>query len=149
MYQRILVPTDGGDHALAAARRAFDLAAQYGASVHGLYVIDTNTGWLTVSKSDVRTSLREVGEDAGGQALAAIEEVGAEFGADPVTEIREGTPDEEILAYVEDEDIDLVVMGIHGRDGLRRRLLGSVAERVVRGATVPVMTVTATSDSTS
>jgi nucleotide-binding universal stress UspA family protein len=149
MYQRILVPTDGGDHALAAARRAFDLAARYDASVHGLYVIDTNTGWLTVSKSDVRTSLREVGEDAGGQALAAFEDVGAEFDADPVTEMREGTPDEEILAYVEEEDIDLVVMGIHGREGLRRRLLGSVAERVVRGATVPVMTVTATPDSRS
>jgi nucleotide-binding universal stress UspA family protein len=142
MYDRVLVPTDGSEQALAAARRAFDLAERYGATVHGLYVVDTGTGWLTVSKPDVREALREVGEDAGSEALAALEVLAGEFDADLVTELREGTPEAVVLEYVDEEGIDLVVMGTHGREGLRRRLLGSVAERVVREAPVPVMTVT-------
>lgn len=140
MYERILVPTDGSDHALAAARRAFDLAEQYGATVHALYVVDTDIGWLTVSKSEVRDPLREVGEDAGRPALAD------EFDIELITDLREGMPDEELLEYVDDENVDLVVMGTHGREGVRRRLVGRVTERVVREATVPVMTVTETSD---
>ena len=146
MYDRILVPTDGGDHALAAARRAFDLAEQYDATVHALYVVETDTNWLTVSKDEVRDGLREIGEDAGGQALDAIEALGDDFDVELVTAMREGSPDEEILEYVGDEAVDLVVMGTHGRGGIRRRLVGSVSERVVREATVPVMTVTADGD---
>lgn len=146
MYDRILVPTDGGDHALAAARRAFDLAEQYDATVHALYVVETDTNWLTVSKDEVRDGLREIGEDAGGQALNAIEALGDDFDVELVTAMREGSPDEEILKYVGDEAVDLVVMGTHGRGGIRRRLVGSVSERVVREATVPVMTVTADGD---
>jgi nucleotide-binding universal stress UspA family protein len=146
VYERVLVPTDGSDHALAAARRAFDLAERYGATVHALYVLDTGTSWLTVSKNEVRESLRDVGEDAGRRALAAIEALAGEFDADLVTALREGTPDEEILAYVDDAAVDLVVMGARGRDGIRRRLVGSVAERVVGAAGVPVLTVTADDD---
>lgn len=141
MYERVLVPTDGSDPSLAAARRAFDLAERYGATVHALYVVDTDTSWLTVSKSEVRDSLRAVGEDAGREALAAVEALADGFDVDLVTSLEEGTPDETILDYVEREDLDLVVLGAHGQGGVRRRLLGSVTERVVRGATVPVMTV--------
>jgi nucleotide-binding universal stress UspA family protein len=146
MYDQILVPTDGSEHALEAARRALDLAERYDATVHALYVIDTDTSLLTVSKSEVRDSLREVGEDAGRQALAAIEALTDEFDGEIITELREGTPDEEILEYVDDENVDLVVMGTHGREGVRRRLVGSVAGRIIREATVPVMTVTETRD---
>lgn len=144
MYDHILVPTDGSDDALAAARRAVDLATHYEATVHALYVIDTDTGWLTVSKSDVRDSLRAVGKDAGHQALTDIEELTDDV--DLVTELREGSPDDVILDYVTEAGIDLVVMGTRGRDGLRRRLTGSIVDRIVHDATVPVMTVTASTD---
>ncbi|OYR58226.1 universal stress protein [Halorubrum halodurans] len=143
MYDRILVPTDGGDRSLAAARRAFDLAERYGATVHALYVVETDTSLLTVSKGDVRGALRAVGEEAGREALAAVEEAGDAFDVGLVTTLREGVADEVIVEYVRREAVDLVVMGTHGREGVRRRLLGSVAERVVRGAGVPVMTVPA------
>lgn len=146
MYDQILVPTDGSDHALAAARHAFDLAETYGGTVHALFVVETDTSLLSVSKADVRASLREVREDASRQALAAVEDLAGEFDAPLVTAVREGVSDEEILAYA--ADTDLVVMGTHGREGVRRRLFGSVAERVVRGATIPVMTVTAGPDGT-
>jgi nucleotide-binding universal stress UspA family protein len=141
MYDRILVPTDGGGSALDAAHYALDLAERYGATVHALYVIDTETSWLTVSKTEVRDTLRDVGETEGSQALAEMESLAEEVGfeGELVTELREGAPTKEILAYAEETDIDLVVMGTHGRKVIERHLLGSVAERTVRGSSVPVM----------
>jgi nucleotide-binding universal stress UspA family protein len=143
VFDRILVPTDGGDAAHTAARRALDLAAVHDATVHALYVVETDTGWRTVSKAAVRDALREAGEDVGSEALAAIENLPAAAAVPLVTELREGTPDEEILGYVADEDVDLVVMGVHSRPGIGRRVLGHVTERVVRDSPVPVLTVAA------
>jgi nucleotide-binding universal stress UspA family protein len=143
MYGDILVPVDGSDPATAAAREALGLAETCGATVHALYVVDTGTNWLTVSKQDVENSLRDLGESAGSQALASFERLAAEYDVSAVTEMSEGSVDEVILGYADEHDVDLVVMGTHGRNGVARRIVGSVAERVVRGATVPVMTVTA------
>ena len=58
-----------------------------------------------------------------------------------MTKIVLGDAAEEILKYVKDEKIDLVIMGTHGRKGLDRILFGSVAERVIKTATVPVMSI--------
>jgi nucleotide-binding universal stress UspA family protein len=146
MYDDVLVPVDGSDNATAAARQALGLAETYGATVHGLYVVDTDTSWLAVSKSDVRDSLRDLGESTGARALASFERLAGEYEVTVVTEMAEGSVDEVILGYAADHDVDLVVMGTHGREGVARRVVGSVAERVVRGATVPVMTVTAAPD---
>jgi nucleotide-binding universal stress UspA family protein len=146
MYDDILVPVDGSEPATAATGQALGLAETYGATVHGLYVVDTDTSWLTVSTSAVKDSLREIGEDAGRQALASFERLAEEYDVTVDTEIDEGSVDDVILGYVDDHDVDLIVMGTHGRDGVARRVVGSVAERVVRGARVPVMTVTADSD---
>lgn len=141
MYEDVLVPTDGGELTPAAARRAFDLATRYDATVHGLYVVETDTSWLAVSKDEVRDTLREVGADAADRALAALEATASDHDVELRTVVREGRPATEILEYVEAADIDLVVMGTHGHAGVRQRLLGSVTERVVRNAPVPVMTV--------
>jgi nucleotide-binding universal stress UspA family protein len=146
VYDHILVPVDGSDHSTAAAREALGLAETHGATVHALYVVDTDTSWLAVSKSDVEDSLRELGESAGTRALASFERLAAEYDAPLDTEIGEGSVDEVILANARDHDVDLIVMGTHGRKGVVRRVVGSVAERVVRGAAVPVMTVTADSE---
>ena len=146
MYDRVLVPTDGGPHSTAAARHAVDLAEMHGATLHALYVVDTGTGWFTVSKAEVRDALREVGEAAGREALCVVEQLAADADVDLVTAVREGSPDEAILAYVGEEDVDLVVMGTHGRTGVEHRLLGSVTERVVRAADVPVTTITEADD---
>jgi nucleotide-binding universal stress UspA family protein len=58
-----------------------------------------------------------------------------------VTQVVEGNPSEEILAYATEHGIDLITMGTHGRSGLDRVVMGSVAERVVRRSSVPVLTV--------
>ncbi|ELZ98187.1 universal stress protein uspa-like protein [Haloferax mucosum ATCC BAA-1512] len=144
MYENILVPTDESDHALAAAEHACELASAHGATVHVVYVVDTQTNWLTISKNEVRETAREIGEEMGTRALTDIERLGQEYDVPLVTELREGTPEEEILEYVADNDIDLVVMGTHGRQGIKRRLVGSVTEHVVGESPVPVLTTSTT-----
>jgi nucleotide-binding universal stress UspA family protein len=141
MYDRILVPIDGGEHATAALEHALELATVHGATVHALYVIDTTTSLLTVSKDEVRDALRTVGEDAAAEAFTEAEAMAGDYDVAFETEVREGKPDDVILDEIAASDPDVLVMGTHGREGVSRRLLGSVAERVVREAPVPVLTV--------
>lgn len=70
-----------------------------------------------------------------------MEVAGTQAGLTVVIEIVEGNPHEEILEYVSEHGIDMVIMGTHGRTGLDRVVMGSVAERVVRRSPVPVLTV--------
>ena len=141
MYDRILVPTDGGEQATAALDHALELAAAHDATVHVLYVVDTTTSLLTVSKDEVRNALREVGEDAAAEAFTEAKAMAEGYDVPFETEVREGKPDEVILDEIDATEPDAVVMGTHGREGVSRRLLGSVAERIVREAPVPVVTV--------
>jgi len=141
VYERVLVPTDGSEPASAAVRHALGIAETCGATLHAVFVIDTSTGWLTVSKSEVHDALREVGQDASEEVLRDVETAAADTDVALVTEALEGTPDERIVEYTVENDIDLVVMGTHGRGGIEHRLLGSVSERVIWGTDVPVMTV--------
>ncbi|MEF8821083.1 MAG: universal stress protein [Halovenus sp.] len=137
MYDRILLPTDGSTGTAHVALQAIDLANQYGATIHALHVIDT----------DMRSVLTEVGsgfdtlEQRGENAVGTVERLGQSHGIEVETEIRNGDPAETILAVADELDADLIVCGTHGRSGVRRQLLGSVAERVVRHASQPVLTV--------
>ncbi|WP_335999981.1 universal stress protein [Halorientalis halophila] len=155
-YDSILVPTDGSDGALAAAEHAIGLADRYDATIHVLAVVDVDDVALTTpADTDVdalKSSLRA-------RAQADIDEVVslARAAGQPTAEaispgteetILVGVPHRAIVDYVEDEGIDLVVMGTHGRRGLKRVLLGSVAERVVRTSPCPVMTIRPEEDDT-
>lgn len=145
MYDDILLPTDGSEQSFKAAAHALDLASTYDATLHALYVIDTRTSLLAVSKADVRETLREVGEQASTDAFSRLEPLAQEAGVEFVTGVVEGSPEERIVDYATEHSVDLIVMGTHGRTGLGRRLLGSVTEQVVRSAPVPVLTVGQTS----
>jgi nucleotide-binding universal stress UspA family protein len=138
MYDRILVPTDGSPAAEAAVEQAVSLAAQYDATIHALYVVDTSAySTLEAGAEVIINALEDEGERAIGDIAAAA----ADAGVDAETTVTAGTAYRSILSYVDDHGIDLVVMGTHGRRGLDRYLLGSVTERIVRTATVPVLTV--------
>lgn len=141
MYATILVPTDGSAPATAAAEHALDLAAATGAAVHLLSVVDTADLGLTtppdIELEEVRSSIRSAAE----RAVADLADRADERGIGATTAIRVGDPSQEILDAGEAMGADLVVMGTHGRTGLAHVLLGSTAERVVRRATVPVLTV--------
>jgi nucleotide-binding universal stress UspA family protein len=161
MYDGILYPTDGSEGATAALDGVRDLAETYEATVHVLHVTErsdthglaggtevTGTGGFgsgsgkTSSLMPERTRSEELGERAREYGAALVGEVANQLGdVSTRTEVRGGVPHEVILDYADTHGIDLVVMGTHGRTGLDRYVLGSVAERVVRMADVPVMTV--------
>ncbi len=141
MYDDVLVPTDGSAGMDRVIEHAVDLCETHGATLHGLYVIDTaSLADLPMESSweAVNTALREEGDSS----LEAMERLAGDV--DVRTNQVEGSPAQEIVEYAEDEGIDLIVMGTHGRSGVDRLLLGSVAERVVRTSPVPVLTVRVT-----
>ncbi|WP_426964280.1 universal stress protein [Haloparvum alkalitolerans] len=138
MYDNILVPTDGSPASDAAIDHAVDLAERYDARVHALYVVDGAAySTLEAGAQVVVEALEKEGEEA----TDRVAEAAADAGVEAVSTVTTGTAYRSISDYVEENDIDLIVMGTHGRQGLDRYLLGSVTERVVRTADVPVMTV--------
>ena len=140
MYDRILVPTDGSADTERAVEHAAELAVAHGAELHAIYVVNSATFAglpMETSWEGIDDVLREEGESA----LERVEEVVAEYGVPVATRLLEGSPSRRIVEYAESEDCDLVVMGTHGRGGIDRLLLGSVAEGVVRASSVPVLTV--------
>ncbi|ADB59867.1 UspA domain protein [Haloterrigena turkmenica DSM 5511] len=147
MYERILIPTDGSETAETAVEHALDLAEKYGAEVHALYVVDTDSMSLSLGAEQVdrieqgqydeMDDVRERAERATGYIADRAQERGLES----VENVSAGKPHSLIADYIEDKDIDLVVMGSHGRSGIRRALLGSVTERTLRSTHVPVLVV--------
>jgi nucleotide-binding universal stress UspA family protein len=137
-YENILVATDGSPASNAAAKHGLALAAALDATVHVLSVVDdTSLG------PDVRSVLST--EELERPAVEAVEDVDAEADAyelpDVRTNVEHGSPAAVIKEYIETSDIHAVVMGSSGRRGVDRILLGSVAEKTVRSAPVPVITV--------
>lgn len=142
MYETILVPTDGSGHAARAFDHALSLAATTDATIHLLYVVDVRTvGGLTadMDPSRILDSLEKRGE----RAMSELKSRADARGVPVETAIRNGIPSETILEYADDVGADLLVMGTEGRTGVERLLLGSVTERVVRSADLPVLTVRA------
>ncbi|WP_231184131.1 universal stress protein [Haladaptatus sp. DYF46] len=138
MYDDILVPTDGSESATEAVRNAVELATQFDATIHALYVIDIGAMWPDAYEGNVLNDLETRGKAAVERVRELAEEEGVAVTDDVVTG---GHPHRMILDYADENDIDCIVMGTHGRRGLDRYLLGSVTERVVRLADVPVLTV--------
>ena len=143
-HQRILLPTDGSDCADEAMRHAADLARRYDAELHLVNVVDTGMAtsgmdvFSTYNAGDLLDQLEADADDVIDDAVAAA----TEAGVDSVEgRVLMGSPYAEILEYVDEHAIDLVVMGTHGRRGVSRALLGSVTEKIVRLASVPVYTV--------
>ncbi|PAU84598.1 stress response protein [Halorubrum salipaludis] len=140
LYDRILVPTDGSAEGKRAVAHALDLASVHGAGVHALYVVDT----ASYAGMPMESSWEGVGDllrDDANEAVAEVESLAAGTDLAVQTAVAEGSPSKEIIRYAEGNGCDLIVMGTHGRGGIDRLLLGSVAEKVVRGSSVPVLTV--------
>jgi nucleotide-binding universal stress UspA family protein len=135
MYERILVPTDGSRGSSKAARHALDIAECGDATVHVLSVVGSSDLALDEDEADPERERRAE------RAVDQIVEIADQRDRGTVTAVRRGKPHQEILRYADENDVDLVVMGTHGRTGLDRYLIGSVAERIVRTADVPVLTV--------
>ena len=135
---KILFPTDFSGCAEAAFSYAAYLAEQYNAALHVLNVhTDTPDDALTIAsleeddrKASLLTDERSVLAEIVGDAIPVIH-----------AQLQARVPAEGILAYAREQDVDLIVMGTHGRRGIDRLMLGSSTEEVVRLANVPVLTV--------
>jgi len=147
MYDTILIPTDGSDAATTAARYGLVLAERVGATVHVLSVVDPDR-FVTDAVGDVDDLVRRQRALLTDRAREAVERVEAEGPASVEirTHVVEGRPARVLAAAVDDYDADLVAMGTHGRSGVDRFLFGSLAERTLRTAHVPVLAVRADED---
>lgn len=137
MYENILLPTDGSIGTAHVALQAIDLARQYGATIHVLHVVDddfrTRIGEFTGADDEL--------ERRGEQAIERVEHMITAHDVAVETVLETGDPATTIVEYAADIDADVVVLGTHGRSGVERRLIGSVAERVVRRSPCPVLTI--------
>jgi nucleotide-binding universal stress UspA family protein len=142
MYDTVLVPTDGSDHAVRAAEHAGYLAGAFDATIHVVAVVDVQAAAGPFDAGGVDEAFVDRLEEEADRAMTAT--TGAVSEGDKVrTETVRGDPETAIVEYVTDRGIDLVAMGTHGRRGIDRYVAGSVTESVLRRAPVPVLTVRA------
>jgi nucleotide-binding universal stress UspA family protein len=147
MYEHILIPTDGSDVAESAVEHALDLAERYDAEVHALYVVDIDSVNLGLGTEQVdrlkqgRFDEMEELKSKANEATGVVAARGTERDVNVIEHVAGGRPHTVIADYADDHGMDLIVMGSHGRAGVRRALLGSVTERTLRSTHVPVLVV--------
>ena len=139
-FTKVLVGTDFSEPTSRALERAIDVARRYEAQLHVVHVwevpmvvggpmVGTAVDWITPIEQAAKAQLIEVID-------------GLRAGKVDVTStLCSGVAWDRIIATVEQVGADLVVIGTHGRTGIRRALMGSIAERVVRLSPVPVLTI--------
>lgn len=140
MYDPILIPTDGSRQAMNAVEEGVRIAAETGATVHALYVIDEFEAKIvpiTGAQDEKRAEYEAYAEEVTGE----VAELAADAGVECVTATETGVTHREIVEYVEEEDVEMVVMGSRGRSNLEEMLLGSTADNVIRAVDIPVTVV--------
>lgn len=144
MYQRILVPLDGSATAECGLREALALAQAQRSSLYLLHALDSFPLTLGAAPDEaadrLRARLRRYGEDLLGRAAAAASEAGVPS-VMLLREVATGRVADVILQEAVRIPADLVVMGTHGRRGFNKLVLGSNAQAVVHGSSVPVLLV--------
>ncbi|MFB6282345.1 MAG: universal stress protein [Halobacteria archaeon] len=138
MYDKLFVPTDGSRASDLALDHALSLAKIHDAAVHVVYVVDTTVYYRHPGVAD--TVIAEL--EADGERL--MQDLRDRFDDEPVsiqTEIGYGIPHEEIQEYASENNVDLIVMGTHGKTPLKRAVMGSVTEWLVTNCDRPVLTV--------
>ena len=132
MIQRILTPTDNSDPSARAIEQATEIAKSSDATIHALSVIPEMTrGAKAQEEWDERVT----------DALAKAREIAEREGLEYEEARGHGPVAREIVDCAEEHDVDLIVMGTHGRSGLHRYLVGSVTQRTIETSPIPVVTV--------
>lgn len=139
MYRRIVIPTDGSEASLRAAREAFDIAAESGGTVNVVAVVDESASSLLLSGESMGHLIERLNDEAEEHVEAIAAE--APPGVDVETDVIRGTTVfRAIVGYAEEVGADLLVMGSTGRGGVGG-LLGSTTQRVTENTGVPVLVV--------
>ncbi len=137
-YKRILVAIDNSSYSMKAAKVGFSLAHSLRATIGLLYVVDK-------SKEVINADLGITPQQSGTVLLNEAEKTIEQFirlynGVENIERFTpEGFPEQEIINISKEWEADVIVMGTHGRSGIGRMLTGSVAEYVIRHATMPVL----------
>lgn len=139
MYDSVLIPTDGSDDMTAVVDQAIDLAELCEAELHVLHVVDERAYFAV--PEDARDRVRDTLEEDALAFTKSVSERAIAAELDVHREVRWGDPATAILAYAVEHEVGVIVMGTHGRTGYERYLLGSVAEKVVRVAPMPVLAI--------
>nr|WP_175802190.1 universal stress protein [Burkholderia anthina] len=143
MYEKIMVAVDGSASSKQALAEAVKVALAGDTHVSVVYVVDKSVLFTYAGRFDPHALVEEIRAD-GIKVLREAEQIIALAGAKGEAELVETESIGEDVAerlqrYVKERGIDLAVVGTHGRRGIRRVLLGSVAERFLRGAKCPVL----------
>jgi len=139
--RQILIATDGSETANEAADFGIEMIGCSGAKIYAVYVIDI-TPYRSVSLDKIwsKETLTEH-ERVGHEATSYIEKIGKAAGAEVETRVLRGNPAEKIISFAEDNNIDMIIVGSLGKGRYERAVLGSVSEKIVKHAKVPVMVV--------
>ncbi len=141
--QKILCPTDFSELSVGAVNYAVLLAETFGAELHLLHVVDqAYQYWMAMGPETIPAG--PMPEELTKTATKQMEEFAGEYVPEKLeasTEVISGRPFLEIIRIARERKSDLIVIGTHGRGALRQVLLGSVAEKVVRKAPCPVLSV--------
>jgi nucleotide-binding universal stress UspA family protein len=137
-YKRVLIAIDDSSHSMKAAKTGFSLAHELKATVGLLFVVDKSkeviNADLGITPLESQTVLLNEAETTINQYINLYN------GVEKIDRFTpEGRPEEEIINIAKEWRADLIVMGTHGRSGISKMLTGSVAEHVIRHATVPVL----------
>lgn len=140
-FKKILCAVDFSDQSPKLADYAKTLARCTGAKLLCVYVAPSLSQYVGfhVPPSSIESFVGEIVAGADTSMQSYLETHFA--GADAEGKVLVGYPAEEILNMAEDENVDLIIMGTHGRTGIDRILFGSVAEKVVKSSTCPVLTI--------
>jgi nucleotide-binding universal stress UspA family protein len=137
---KILVPTDFSPHSEVALKYGCEFAQKFGAELHLLYVIQDLISDFDGFYAMPGNYMAEIKAESE-RRIGSFLDPKWNQGKGVVRKTQAGTPFLEILRYAEEKKIDLIVMGTHGRGAIAHALMGSVAEKVVRKAACPVLTV--------
>lgn len=141
--EKILCPTDFSELSVEAANCAVLLAEKFDAKLHLLHVVDqAYQYWMAIGPETVPAgpSVEEMIENAKKQMTEFVSKY-LPRQCQATTEIVSGRPFVEIIRIARDQQMDIIVIGTHGRGALTQMLLGSVAEKVIRKAPCPVLSV--------
>jgi len=147
-YKNILIGTDGSELMETVYEHCAFLARLTNATVHIVYVLDI-AGFASVPIDSTWENMYDVLLDEGKAIAENAKKAVISYGVNKeavTTAVLEGHPSSELNTYVENNAVDLIVIGTHGRKGLDRLLIGSVADKVVREAKVPVLVVRSPTD---
>ena len=136
-FERLLLPTDGSGGAEIAVEWGIELANALESTVDTLYSVDPGPFSGIQEPDEIYDALERRGEEA----IETVRDRARDAGVSVSASITSGSPASVILTYASDNDVDLIVMGTHGRTGIGQWFLGSVTENVVRQADVPVFCV--------